>query len=300
LPIFVAMPDFPNSTKALFQLIQQRLMQLMDAPEAGQQAYWLLESLYGRSRTDVIMDRPLQLSSKEEEKLEEALKRLEQHEPIQYVLGEAPFYQHVFKVNTAVLIPRPETEELVHHICRRHAKEQGLRLLDIGTGSGCIAISLALCLPGAVVSAVDVSPSALEVAQENARLLGADVQFFETDILEEFPVALSLLDVIVSNPPYVRELEKSLMKPNVMEWEPHTALFVEDADPLLFYRRIAQLAEKLLKEGGWLYFEINEAYGKQVADLLEQKGFMEVKTLKDLQKKDRMVQAKKAKAVSSS
>jgi release factor glutamine methyltransferase len=297
LPIFVAMPDFPNSIKALFQLIQQRLMQLMDAPEAGQQAYWLLESLYGRSRTDVIMNRPLQLSSKEEEKLEEVLERLEQHEPIQYVLGEAPFYEHVFKVNTAVLIPRPETEELVYLICRRHAQEPGLQLLDIGTGSGCIAISLALCLPGAVVSAVDVSPSALKVAQENARLLGANVQFFETDILEGFQPELSRQDIIVSNPPYVRELEKSLMKANVMNWEPHTALFVKDTDPLLFYRRIAHLAGMHLKEGGWLYFEINEAYGKQVADLLEQQGFMEVEILKDLQKKDRMVQAQRGRTV---
>ena len=287
------MSAIPNSSKALFQHIQQRLLPFMEAPEAGQQAYWLLEALYGESRTDVILDTPLQLNQEDEEALEKLLQRLEAHEPIQYVLGEAPFFGHVFRVNPAVLIPRPETEELVEFICRRHAEERGLQLLDIGTGSGCIAISLALCLSEAKVSAVDVSAAALEVAQENARLLQADVRFFESNILEAYPAELPLLDVLVSNPPYVRQLEKSLMKPNVMNWEPHTALFVEDADPLLFYRRIAALAVQYLNEGGWLYFEINEAYGKQVADMLEAHDFTAVQVLQDLQGKDRMVQAQK-------
>ncbi len=288
------MQDIPTSARAIFQLIQQRLLPLMDAAEAGQQAYWLLESLYGKSRSDIIMDRPLPLNQQDREQLEEMLKRLEQHEPIQYVLGEAPFYEHTFKVSPAVLIPRPETEELVHLICQRHAREQSLHLLDIGTGSGCIAISLALCLPGAEVSAVDISSAALEVARENARLLGATIHFFEQDILQGLPSGLSQPDIIVSNPPYVRELEKSLMKPNVMDWEPHTALFVEDTDPLLFYRRISRLATTQLKEKGWLYFEINEAYGAQVADMLKADGFREVGVLQDLQGKDRMVQARKS------
>ena len=294
MPTFVAMSDFPNSSKALFQYIQQRLLSFMEGPEAGQQAYWLLEALYGKSRTDVILDSSLQLEPQEKDALEKLLQRLEAHEPIQYVLGEAPFFRHVFRLNSAVLIPRPETEELVELICRRHSRERGLQLLDIGTGSGCIAISLALCLPEARVSALDVSAAALEVAQENARLLGADVRFFHENILKAYPAELPPLDVVVSNPPYVRELEKSLMKPNVMNWEPHTALFVTDADPLLFYRRIASLAAQQLKEGGWLYFEINEAYGQEVATLLEGLGFAGVEVLQDLHGKDRMVQAQKA------
>lgn len=266
----------------------------MEAPEATQQTYWLLEALHKKTRTDVIVDAPVALRTEDEKALEEVLQRLERHEPIQYVLGEAPFYGYVFSVNPSVLIPRPETEELVELICRRHAQEKGLQLLDIGTGSGCIAISLALCLPEAGVSALDVSAEALAVARKNAERLQADVQFFRTNILEEYPEELPLLDVVVSNPPYVREMEKSLMKPNVMNWEPHTALFVKDADPLLFYRRIAELASEHLKEKGWLYFEINEAYGQQVAEMLGEFGFREVLVLQDLQGKDRMVQAQRS------
>lgn len=287
------MSPYPTSSRALFQLVQQRLSRITDAAEAGQQAYWLLEALFDQNRTDVILDKPLEVGEEGEKRLEEVLSRLEGHEPIQYVLGEAPFYGHVFKVSPAVLIPRPETEELVELICRRHGGQQGLQLLDVGTGSGCIAISLAICLPEAQVNALDVSAPALEVARENASRLQARVRFFKRDILKEYPEELPPLDVIVSNPPYVREQEKQLMKPNVMEWEPHTALFVEDNDPLLFYRRISHLAMEQLKPGGWLYFEINEAYGKQTAQMVEGLGFREVAVLPDMQGKDRMLQAQK-------
>lgn len=287
------MSQYPTSSRALFRLIQQRLSGITHAAEAEQQAYWLLEALFGKNRTDVILDKPLEMGVEERGNLEAVLERLERHEPIQYVLGEAPFYGYEFKVSPAVLIPRPETEELVQLICGRHAGQQGLQLLDIGTGSGCIAISLALCLPGAQVSALDISAPALEVAMENARRLQARVRFFKRDILKEYPEELPLLDVIVSNPPYVREQEKRLMKPNVMEWEPHTALFVKDTDPLLFYRRISRLAMQQLKPGGFLYFEINEAYGKQVAEMVEVLGFQGVAVLPDMQGKDRMLQAQK-------
>lgn len=287
------MSQYPTSSRALFRLIQQRLSGLIHAAEAEQQAYWLLEALFDKNRTDVILDKPLEMGVEERSKLEAVLERLERHEPIQYVLGEAPFYGHEFKVSPAVLIPRPETEELVQLICGRHAGQQGLQLLDVGTGSGCIAISLALCLPEAQVGALDISAPALEVAMENARRLQARVRFFERDILKEYPEELPLLDVIVSNPPYVREQEKRLMKPNVMEWEPHTALFVKNTDPLLFYRRISRLSMQQLKPGGYLYFEINEAYGKQTAEMVEAQGFQGVAVLPDMQGKDRMLQAQK-------
>ena len=287
------MSQYPTSSRALFRLIQQRLSGLIHAAEAEQQAYWLLEALFDKNRTDVILDKPLEMGEEKRDKLEAVLERLERHEPIQYVLGEAPFYGHEFMVNPAGLIPRPETEDLVQLICGHHAGQQGLQLLDVGTGSGCIAISLALCLPEAQVSALDISAPALEVAMENARRLQASVRFFERDILKEYPEELPLLDVIVSNPPYVREQEKRLMKPNVMEWEPHTALFVKDTDPLLFYRRISRLALQQLKPGGFLYFEINEAYGKQVAEMVVALGFQEVAVLPDMQGKDRMLQAQK-------
>lgn len=286
------MPTPINSVKSLFAKIRDRLSRRLYPDEAGQQAYWLLEALFDKSRTDVMMDRPLQINQKEEEKLEHILQRLEAHEPIQYVLGQAPFYGRWFKVRKGVLIPRPETEELVHRIISRHQHEKGLRILDIGTGSGCIAISLSLELRGSRVAALDVSEDALSLAKENAAQLQAGVHFVQANILEEFPAEAESLDILVSNPPYVREQEAALMQPNVLEWEPHLALFVKNEDPLLFYRRITEHATKLLKPGGSLYFEINEACGDGVAELLRQAGFTAISILKDMQGKDRIAEAR--------
>lgn len=281
-----------NSVKSLFVKIRDRLSRRLYPDEAGQQAYWLLEALFDKSRTDVMMDRPLQINQQEEEKLEHILQRLEAHEPIQYVLGQAPFYGRWFKVRQGVLIPRPETEELVHRIISRHQHEKGLKILDIGTGSGCIAISLGLELRGSRVTALDVSEDALSLAKENAAQLQAGVHFVQANILEEFPAEAESIDILVSNPPYVREQEAALMQPNVLEWEPHLALFVKNEDPLLFYRRITEHATKLLKPGGGLYFEINEACGDGVAELLRQAGFTAISILKDMQGKDRIAEAR--------
>lgn len=273
-------------------MIRDRLSQRLGPEEAGQQAYWLLEALFDKSRTDVMMDRPFKLTEEEAEKLERSLQRLAAHEPIQYVLGQAPFYGRWFKVRPGVLIPRPETEELVHRIISRHQQNRALKILDIGTGSGCIAISLALELAGSRVMALDVSEAALALAKENAVRLQADVQFIQADILKEVPAEAEGLDILVSNPPYVMEREAQLMQPNVLEWEPHLALFVKNDDPLLFYRRITEHATKLLKPGGSLYFEINEACGDGVAELLRQAGFTAIAILKDMQGKDRMAEAR--------
>lgn len=272
-------------------MIRSRLVDRLGPDEAGQQAYWLLEALLDKNRTDVIMDRPIQLSEEEENRLERTLQRLAAHEPIQYVLGQAPFYGRLFKVRPGVLIPRPETEELVHRIVSRHQKNRALKILDIGTGSGCIAISLALELAGSRVMAVDVSEDALLLAKENAEQLQAEVQFIQANILKESPAEAEGLDILVSNPPYVMEQEAQLMQPNVLEWEPHLALFVKNEDPLLFYRRITALATTYLKPGGCLYFEINEACGDGVAELLRQAGFTAIAILKDMQGKDRIAEA---------
>lgn len=272
-------------------MIRSRLIDRLGPDEAGQQAYWLLEALLDKNRTDVIMDRPIQLSEEEEDRLERTLQRLEAHEPIQYVLGQAPFYGRLFKVRPGVLIPRPETEELVHRIVFRHQQNRALKILDIGTGSGCIAISLALELAGSRVMAVDVSEDALLLAKENAEQLQAEVQFIQANILKESPAEAEGLDILVSNPPYVMEQEAQLMQPNVLEWEPHLALFVKNEDPLLFYRRITALATTYLKPGGCLYFEINEACGDGVAELLRQAGFTAIAILKDMQGKDRIAEA---------
>ncbi len=288
---FVFMPEQTTTVKKVFHQLQERLQKFLPPEEAMSYAMWLLEALYNKKRIDLVLDGPLPFTGGDRERLENILLRLEQHEPLQYVLGEAPFYGRMFHVNPSVLIPRPETEELVQLILQEQGNNTGLQLLDIGTGSGCIAVSLALELSAAEVYAIDVSPEALEVARKNAQDLQARVNFMEADILSASP-ELPLLDVIVSNPPYVRKQEALQMKENVLSYEPHLALFVEDGDALLFYRRIAFLATKLLKAGGFLYFEINEAFGGETAEMVREMGFNAVQTHKDMQGKDRMLSAR--------
>lgn len=341
------MEHLPSSVKELYRLILKRLSLRLDAPEAAQQAHWLLEALFASSRMDFMLDKPLQVSAAAVEKLEKVLARLDTHEPIQYVLEQAPFYGRMFRVKPGVLIPRPETEELLHRIVMVHQQGQKfqpakikpskkqpdldqsnlkqptpdqltpdeaaqdkpklrqlaqdqlaqdeeakeIKILDIGTGSGCIAISLALELSGSRIFALDISHEALALARENARQLQVDVQFVQSDILEEEAPVPGLFDILVSNPPYIREREAQLMQPNVLDWEPHLALFVKDEDPLLFYRRISFLAQSCLKPGGRIYFEINEACAAEVAQMLRQKGFEEVLIRQDMQGKDRMAEA---------
>ena len=275
----------------LYRHIYQQLIPLGES--ASQQAYWLLEALLDISLMDVVLDKSITVSAEKEEQLQQSVNRLLNHEPLQYVLGEANFYGYTFKVNPAVLIPRPETEELVQRIILRHKNIKELQLLDVCTGSGCIALTLAKELPLARVWATDISPEALAVAEENKQRMAVKVQLVQADALKE-PFPVSELDVAVSNPPYVLEQEAALMQANVLDWEPHLALFVPNDDALLFYKAIAEEARQKLKAGGWLYFEVNEAYGGQVAALMQALGFDEVQLLQDMQGKTRMVEGKKS------
>lgn len=233
------------------------------------------------------------LPDSEKKRIHEITEHLKQMEPIQYIIGIADFYSLEFEVNPSVLIPRPETEELVEHIIHDNDGKV-ITVLDIGTGSGCIAITLAKHLKQSRVSAVDISAEALSVARRNASNNGADVSFIQTDILRPDKAETDIsgqFDLIVSNPPYIKEEEKREMERNVLEYEPHLALFVPDNDPLLFYRAIARFGKKKLNPGGRLYFEINAQCGAETAGMLRGEGYKQVELIKDLSGKDRIIKA---------
>ncbi len=251
---------------------------------------WLLEHALGVTRTDILIDKEVALSAIQRRQLHNYIVRLNQEEPIQYILGECEFYGRKFVVTPHVLIPRPETEELVHLIIQQHKKSEGLKVLDIGTGSGCIAITLNEELSQSNVWALDNSHDALTVAQQNALNLQASTEFVEMNILVDFP-KIKQLDIIVSNPPYVLNSEKADMRQNVLEHEPPTALFVEDSDPLLFYRRISELCSQQLASVKWVYLEVHEKFATETKKLLTKGGFMETCIVKDAQHKDRFVVA---------
>ena len=244
------------------------------------------------SRIEIVLNREEVVSSENIEKIDNALIRLKSFEPIQYIIGETEFFGIPFRVTPSTLIPRPETEELVQlildEVSNVDAKTEALDLLDIGTGSGCIAISLAKSLPKANVSAMDISSEALKVAKENAEINQVYIDFSECDILTTKSLPKKY-DIIVSNPPYVRELEKEMMQPNVLRHEPDLALFVKDSDPLLFYRKISILAKTHLKPNGQLFFEINEYLGVDLIELLSDLGFQKIEIIKDIFEKDRML-----------
>lgn len=254
----------------------------------------LTEAFLKMSRLEVALDPEKELSEAEVSKLRNALQRLQKHEPIQYIIGETEFYGLLFKVNPAVLIPRPETEELVQWIMDDASKKgkRDLNILDIGTGTGCIAISLARNLPDARVSAVDISEGALSTAKENAKLNGVEITFLQKDILNTESLEKKF-DVIVSNPPYVRNLEKQDMQRNVLEFEPEKALYVRDEDPLIFYRKISELAKDALHPEGALYFEINQYLGAETEAILKKKNF-QTQLKKDIFGVDRMLKGVKS------
>lgn len=259
-------------------------------PETEIQSFFtiLVEFKLHLSRIQLALEHNFELDNDDLEFLQNALLKLKNQIPIQYIVGETAFYGLLFKVDKNVLIPRPETEELVEWIIKNHKKDDSLKILDIGTGSGCIAISLAKNLPNAKVSALDISEEALNVAKNNAAMNQVKVDFVQADILTIEKLSTNF-DIIVSNPPYVRETEKARMQQNVLSNEPHLALFIKDENPLLFYDKIAELAKKHLTKNGVLYFEINQYLGMETVDLLESKGFKNVELKKDIYGVDRMV-----------
>ena len=269
------------------------LSSLYDEMEIESFFYIILEQFHNKKRIDLALQPKMEMDALQLLRWETVLSELKKEKPIQYILGETEFYGLRFRVNENTLIPRPETEELVELIISDNQitkNTNSLTILDIGTGSGCIAISLAKNLSNAKVSAIDVSEKALEMAKKNAEINEVNVNFILADVLK-LSTLQEKYDVIVSNPPYVRNLEKHEIKPNVLEFEPHLALFVEDDDALIFYRKIAELALKNVSENGKLYFEINQYLGKETVELLENLGFKNVKLLKDIYENDRMVSA---------
>ena len=262
-----------------------------DAQEVESFFYLITEKWHNISRVDLVLEPEFEIPSLYIEKWEEITDALKTQKPIQYLLGSTWFYGLEFLVTPATLIPRPETEELVDLILQEQAEFTNPKILDIGTGSGCIAISLAKNKPQAQVSALDFSTEALVTAIENAVLNNVDVTFTLQDILQT--EALENFDVIVSNPPYVRDLEKAEIQKNVLDFEPHSALFVPNDNALLFYKKIAQLAIKSLSPNGFLYFEINQYLGKETIELLENLGFKNIELKKDMYGNDRMIRCKK-------
>lgn len=284
--------------KELQHKFHQELDTIHGKNEVGSFFKILVEHVFNFRSIEIPLNPNYSISSSIQIHFIKVMDRLRQEEPIQYIIGETEFYGLPFKVNPKVLIPRPETEELVRWILAENPRtnKQRLDILDIGTGSGCIAIALAKYLPSAKVYALDISTEALSVAQENANLNKVEVQFIEENILttyhSKFVSTSQKFDIIVSNPPYVRKLEKATIKNIVQKYEPHLALFVEDDDPLLFYRAIIEFAVHNLKPNGILYFEINQYLGEELKQLLNKFDFKSVTLRKDLFGNDRMIKAK--------
>ena len=274
----------------------KELSPFYDAYEAESFFYLILENKHKLRQIDLALNHELTFSDADLAIWGGFLNELKKEVPIQYLLGKTNFYGLDFEVNENVLIPRPETEELVEWIINenKEGKSKKIKVLDIGTGSGCIAISLAKNLPNAEVYGIDVSKKAIETAKRNAINNNVDITFMYQNILDT-DVLTCNFDIIVSNPPYVRNLEKEEIKKNVLDYEPHLALFVDDNDALVFYRKIAALAKSGLKESGQLYFEINQYLGKEMTDLLEKMDFKNIELRKDIYDNDRMISCKVSK-----
>lgn len=274
--------------KEAIEQLREGLAGVADPQEVQAMIRVICEDVFNYDPVDVALRQESELPDFAPQRVADIVARLQRHEPLQYILGTARFHGHRFKVTPAVLIPRPETEQLVDLIIEEN-QGSDLRVLDMGTGSGCIAISLARALKFARVDALDVSRDALAVARDNAASLKVKVRFFESDMLAPQPAAT--YDIIVSNPPYITWSERELMERNVKDYEPAQALFVPDNDPLLFYKAIASYAKRLLEKGGRLYLEINQRFGAEVKRLLEDCGFDEVRIVVDSFGKDRFAVA---------
>lgn len=276
---------------SLYHEVANLLSNILPSHEIQSLQKIIFEKKLGLKLHQIYLNPTLPVKSKDSESILNIVSQLKLQKPIQYILGEADFFGLIFKVNSDVLIPRQETEELVDWVTKSTTSAQPA-ILDIGTGSGCIAVSLAANINKAHVTAIDISSKTLEVAKENAMLNKVSIDFFEVDILDVNTIIPNHpFDIIVSNPPYVRDLEKEQMNRNVLDHEPHTALFVSNTDPLIFYRTIAQRAKILLNSGGMIFCEINEAFGNETCLLFKQNGFKDIVLRKDLNGKDRMIKA---------
>ncbi len=279
-----------NNSKALQQYLLAGITLSESQGEIESVAYALLEHYFQVTHTDVIRDKPIMVSQEQKELIDGVLQRINAHEPVQYVTGEAYFFRRSFRVTKDVLIPRPETEELIVEVLA-HVKRKGLhqcRILDLGTGSGCIPVTLALEIPKATVMATDISENALTVARENAERYKSSIQFYLHDMLSE-EITLTDLDIVTSNPPYIRDSERLTMQRNVLDYEPQLALFVPDDDPLRFYKVIVEKAKNVLRSGGMLIVEINEHFGHAVSELFTGQGYTHVEIVYDLSQKARIV-----------
>ena len=273
-----------NKIKDILRFFREELKDVYENDELETIIAYCFEAFLNMKRSDLTLKSEDTISESELLKFNFAIKDLKNQKPIQYILGEADFYRLKFKVNEKVLIPRPETEELVDLIIK-DTKMQSPVIIDIGTGSGCIPVALKKNIPSAKVSAIDISKEALEVANENAKLNGVEVEFVLKDIL--IPITnnqqpITTFDIIVSNPPYICISEKETMHKNVLDFEPHLALFVNDTDPLLFYKAICDFALIHLNKNGKIYFEINQSLASETKNMLENKGFKNVELIKDL------------------
>lgn len=273
--------------------IKQAIKGLYPEAEASAIAKAILSEVFHLSVADLYASKDMNLSSKQEEILGVIIDRLKSNEPLQYILGDCSFCGLNFHVKPGVLIPRPETAELVEWIITDNKQSDiPVRILDIGTGSGCISISLAQNLPKAKVDAWDISEEAISIASQNAARLKVDVKFHQIDVFGDIPMSAKT-DIIVSNPPYITNAERTDMEANVLNWEPSIALFVPDDDPLVFYKRIADIGMQILKPNGLLYFEINQRFGQETANMLQQKGYKNISLKKDLSGNDRMIKAER-------
>jgi protein-(glutamine-N5) methyltransferase, release factor-specific len=270
--------------------IHRELTELYSENEIRSISEQVFESVCGMKRQDFLLCKDKHLSETERNRVLEMVDKLKKNCPLQYLLGEAEFFGRKFRINQHTLIPRPETEELIELVLAHTPKDKEISIWDIGTGSGCIAVTLAFHLPKAKVYASDYSLEAIETARKNAAINKVSVHFFNHDIFSsDYPFEMPVWDVIVSNPPYITPEEKEGMSANVLLYEPHEALFVPQGQPLLFYERIADLGLEKLKAEGGLFFETSSLYGKQTAEMLREKGFGKVDLFQDLSRNDRMI-----------
>ena len=275
--------------KDLKRYIESELCNLYNPYENESIAYLIIEHVFSFDKTHIILNYRNHVNEDLIKDINRILIRLKKHEPIQYIIGETEFYELKFKVTKSTLIPRQETELLVHNIIKYNESNKIYNVLDIGTGSGCIAISLAKNISSANVTAVDISEEALQIASENAEKNKTKVNFISIDILNTNNTINEKFDIIVSNPPYVTENEKTQIKQNVLNFEPHKALFVSNENPLIFYKKIISEAKTKLKNSGQLWFEINEQFGNEVSEMMKNKGFGNIKVIKDFNNKQRII-----------